>query len=214
MQSIGVEVLRASPDSWNEIKTTLEKGGLVCFPAPSGYKLAVDLMSPAAVGKLLTAKRRVQNHPSLVFVPDEQWLPRVAAAVSDAARTLTRRFWPGALTLLVEANEGLDPKVRKPLTKAKGWLGVRQPEDDISLRVVQTFNAPLLVSSANLASKRGAASVAQVRKNFGRTVDLLIDGGDVNGEARSTLVDVSGDEVHVVRAGTIDEAAIRSALAG
>jgi tRNA A37 threonylcarbamoyladenosine synthetase subunit TsaC/SUA5/YrdC len=70
----------------------------------------------------------------------------------------------------------------------------------------------VLVSSANLADKGGAHSVAQVKKNFGRTVDLLVDRGDVAPAERSTLVDVSNGAVKLVRAGAIGEDRIAAAL--
>jgi len=181
-------------------------------PTPSGYKLLADLASPKAVTALLQAKRRVKNAPSLVFVPDEASVSNVVDAVSEGARRLIRKFWPGPLTLLFEAGEQLDPKLRKPLTKAKGWLGVRMPEDEVSLGAVRAFGRPVLVTSANLADKGGAHSVAQIKKNFGRTVDLLVDRGDVAQAARSTLVDVSDGMPKIVRAGAIGEDRIAAAL--
>ena len=214
MKTIALSVLETDSTQYRQIAETLEDGGLVCLPASSGYKLVADLSSPAAITSMLHAKRRVKNAPALVFVPDSDWVDRVAAVVSDEARTLMQRFWPGPVTLLLKASDDLHPKVRKPLTKAKGWLGVRVPDDSISLAVVRAFGRPVLVSSANLARKRGAHSVAQVRKNFGRTVDLLVDAGDVEPSANSTLVDVSGPGVSVVRAGAVTEDSIHEALAG
>ena len=214
MKKIDFSALESNPQTIEQISEVLASGGLVCLPASSGYKLVADLASPGAITAMAQAKRRVKYAPALVFVPDDGWVDKVAAAVTDEARTLMRRFWPGSVTLLFKANEDLHPKVRKPLTKAKGWLGVRVPDDSISLAVVRAFGRPVLVSSANLARKRGAHSVAQVRKNFGRTVDLLVDAGDVEPSANSTLVDVSGPGVSVVRAGAVTEDSIHEALAG
>lgn len=214
MKTIALSDLKSDPGIYKAVAGVLEDGGLVCLPAASGYKLVADLSSPGAITAMLHAKRRVKNAPALVFVPDASWVERVAAAVSDEARRLMRRFWPGPVTLLLKASDDLHPKVRKPLTKAKGWLGVRVPDDEVSLGVVRAFGRPVLVSSANLARKHGAHSVAQVKKNFGRTVDLLVDAGDVAPGAGSTLVDVSGPGVSVVRAGAIAEDSIHEALAG
>ena len=214
MKTIPLSELETDSAQYKHIADTLEDGGLVCLPASSGYKLVVDLASPAAITAMLHAKRRVKNAPALVFVPDASWVDRVAAVVSDEARLLMQRFWPGPVTLLLKASDDLHPKVRKPLTKAKGWLGVRVPEDEISLGAVRAFGRPVLVSSANLARKHGAHSVAQVKKNFGRTVQLLVDAGDVKPSASSTLVDVSGPGVSVVRAGAVAEDSIHEALAG
>ena len=71
-----------------------------------------------------------------------------------------------------------------------------------------------MVSSANLAKKKGANSIAQVKKNFGRTVDLIVDAGDLPQNPASTLVDVSNGAVSIIRAGAIGEDLIMGALAG
>ena len=78
--------------------------------------------------------------------------------------------------------------------------------------MLKVFNKPILVSSANLARKQGANSAQQVRKNFGRTVQLMVDAGDLKKVVKSTLVDVTNGNPAVVRAGAIPEEAIQAAL--
>lgn len=212
MKTIQLSLMESDPALYNDIKESLENGGIVCFPSPSGYKLAADLTSPQAVMNMQQAKRRVKNAPSLVLVPDETWVPKVAGPIPDAARTLMRAFWPGPLTLLLTAGEDLHPKVIKPLTKAKGWLGIRMPDDEISQKLLEIFQRPLLVSSANLAKKHGENSAAQVRKNFGRSVDIMIDAGDLDAGRPSTLVDMTQPEPEVVRAGVISAEAVHHAI--
>jgi L-threonylcarbamoyladenylate synthase len=215
MKTISLSEVQQQPALYSETAKILEAGRLVCFPTPSGYKLGADLGSPAAVTAMLQAKRRVKNAPALVFVPDVSWVDSVVANISDKAAALMKTLWPGQVTLLFLANEDLPSKVRKPLTKAKGWLGIRIPSDEVSTGVLRAFGKPILVSSANLASKHGAHSVAQVRKNFGRTIDLLIDAGDLNSNGpRSTLVDLTRDVPEIVRPGAVSEDEIKRALAG
>ena len=171
--------------------------------------------SPAAVTSMIQAKRRVKNAPALVFLPDTSWVEKVAANITDEARALMKSLWPGHVTLLFKASDDLPSKVRKQLTKAKGWLGVRIPYDEVSQGILKAFGKPILVSSANLARKGGAHSLAQVRKNFGRTIDLIIESGDLNNnEPQSTLVDLTKADPNVIRVGAVSEDEIRSALAG
>ena len=212
MRTVPLSVMESQPDLYREVKEVFENAGIVCFPSQSGYKLAADLTSLKAITHMYQAKRRIKNAPSLVFVPDETWVTKVAYEVSEAAHTLMNAFWPGPLTLLFEANHSLHPKIRKSLIKAKGWLGVRLPDDDISANILRAFARPILVSSANLARKQGATSAQQVRKNFGRTVQLMIDAGDLKQITKSTLVNVTNRCPAVVRAGAIPEEAIHAAL--
>jgi tRNA threonylcarbamoyl adenosine modification protein (Sua5/YciO/YrdC/YwlC family) len=212
MRTIDFSLIESDPALYNDIQESLENGGIVCFPSPSGYKLAADLTCPDAVMTLQQAKRRVKNAPSLVLVPDEEWVSKVAAEVPDAAKALMKAFWPGPLTLLLKAGVDLHPKLVKPLTKAKGWLGVRMPDDDLSLNILKKFKKPLLVSSANLSAKHGSHSAQQVKKNFGRTVDIMVDHGDLADHPASTLVDMTHTEPEVIRAGSISKEAIHHAL--
>ncbi len=213
MRTIDFSLIESNPALYNDILEALENGGIICFPSPSGYKLAADLTSIDAVMTLQQAKRRVKNAPSLVFVPDEEWVTKVAANIPDAAKALMKAFWPGPLTLLFKAGENLPQKLVKPLTKAKGWLGIRLPDDDISLNILKKFKKPLLVSSANLSAKHGSHSAQQVKKNFGRTVEIMVDQGDLVDRPSSTLVDVTHQEPEVIRAGLISKEAVRQALA-
>ncbi len=214
MKIISLDALQQDSTRYAEIKSVLQEEGLISFPSISGYKLGAALHSPAAITSVLQAKRRIKNAPALVFVPDEKWAAKLATTVSDQAKSLMKAFWPGPMTLLFQPSDELHPKVRKPLTKAKGWLGIRLPDDEIPLAVVRAFGEPLLVSSANLANKHGARSLAQVKKNFGRTLDLLIDAGDLTEGPKSTLVDATCSQATVVRAGAISEEEIHRALEG
>ncbi|MDJ0766430.1 MAG: L-threonylcarbamoyladenylate synthase [Myxococcota bacterium] len=214
MKTIPLVAFQSSPSNQSAIKETLENGSLICFPAASDYKLGADLSSRRAITAMLQAKRRVNNAPTLVFVPDVSWVDKLVANISDQARRLMTDLWPGPLTLLFQPSDYLEPRVRKTLTKAKGWLGLRMPDDEISRTVLGVFKKPLLVSSANLSKKHGAQSVAQVRKNFGRTVDYLIENGDINGASKSTLVDLTRAVPEVIRRGAISEEAIKRTLAG
>ena len=213
MKTIHLPLIQSNPSIYTDVKDTLESGALVCFPTPSGYKLAADFTSAKAIMGMIQAKRRVKNAPSLVLVPDTKWVEEIAAQISSDAKTLMETFWPGPLTLLLLAHQELPSNVKKALTGAKGWLGVRLPDDEVSKNILRVFGKPIIVSSANLAKKHGSHSVAQIKKNFGRTVDIMIDAGDLPPPKNSTLVDMTKDSTSlVVRAGMISEAQIMQAL--
>ena len=163
---------------------------------------------------MIQAKRRVKNAPALVLIPDVIWVNQLTDDISKEAETLMNTLWPGQLTLLFRPSENLDAKVRKLLTKAKGWLGVRIPNDEVAANITKTFGGPIVVSSANLSQKMGDRSVAQVKKNFGRTVELLLDAGDIREGTQSTLVDLTQSNPEIVRIGAISDETIQQALAG
>ncbi|MBN2343251.1 MAG: threonylcarbamoyl-AMP synthase [Deltaproteobacteria bacterium] len=214
MRTVSFSEFQSNPEVLNDITEILTNDGIICIPTPSGYKLMADLESSKAVMAMIQAKRRVKSAPALVMIPDQSHVENIAESVSEEASKLMTEFWPGPVTLLFSAGDGLHPKIRKALTKAKGWLGVRVPNSQTAKTVVGAFGKPLLVSSANISKKAGDGSLAQVKKNFGRAISLLIEDGDITTESSSTLVDVTREIPKIVRCGAVAEQSILDALAG
>lgn len=200
----------------SELTRALTDGGLVCFPIGGSYRLVADLRSEAAVTKLSQSKRRAKSHPALVLVPSlAAAKPVVDGTGWPLTRRLADRLWPGPVTLLLPPSGDLPASVRRALTRATGTIGVRMPGDALAATVIKAFGAPVLVSSANLEHKPGAASAAAVRQRFSNTVTLWIDAGDVAAAPPSTLVEVSADGWKVVRAGAVAATEVeRAAVAG
>ena len=192
----------------------LRDGGLVCFPTGRQYGVAAALMDEDAVIRLVQTKRRAKRAPSLVFVPDRDALQQVVSEVSPAAQKLVDEFWPGPLTILFRPSEDLPRRVTKTVAAKKtDKVGVRITHEAIAGQLVQAFGGPILVSSANISRKAGASSMAQVRKNFGRSVDAMIDAGDVPMAEPSTVVDPDGGR-GIVRDGAVPAQRVLDCLGG
>lgn len=215
MRILPASDLEQNPALYDEVVDVLRDDGLVCYPGHRQYSIAAPLMSSEAVMALVQSKHRSGKAPSLVLIPEESALDDVVEEVPEIARSLTRAFWPGPLTLVLKPSPDLPPKVRKILMPKKpARIGVRVPGPGYQLEIVRRFGAPLLISSANLANKVGATSASNVRKNFNHTVSLMIDAGDVPERQPSTIVDLLGDEPKVTRVGQISEADVLRALNG
>jgi L-threonylcarbamoyladenylate synthase len=212
MKVLTTKDLLATPALYAEAAEILRNDGIVIFPGKSSYRLAVNVLSADAVARLSQSKRRVRNAPALVFIPERRALRLLVDHVPRLAEDLMAYFWPGPLTLRFEPGQGVPSKVQKTIAKATGRIGVRLPVGEVSSGLLRAFDGPLLVSSANRASKVGAQSVAQVRKNFGAVADLFIDAGDLPVGEPSTIVDVFEDGWRMVRESVPTEAEITSRL--
>jgi len=208
MKIIKLDELENDPGRYSEVAEVLKDDGVVIFPGESNYRLGVNVLSPQAVARLHQGKRRVQNKPALVFIHDKRELEGLVGEIPPVALQLMATFWPGMLTIRFEPGRALPAKVRKALTKATGRVGVRIPLKEVCAKVVRSFGAPMLVSSANRSKKSGAQSLAQVRKNFGNVADLLIDAGDLPQMQASTVVDVSATGWTMIREGALTSAEI------
>ncbi len=186
----------------------LRQEGVVCLPCNGSYRLFADVTSQAAVMRLIQSKRRVKKAPSLVFVDEVERLHQVVDEVPELASALMKELWPSPLTIRFKASKSLPRKVVKELTKATGSVGVRVPQSPLSRKVAKTFGGPLLVSSANRGRKGGERSPAQVRQNFLGRIDFFLDAGDLDEVPSSTVVDIKGDKVKIVRQGLVPKVAI------
>jgi L-threonylcarbamoyladenylate synthase len=127
---------------------------------------------------------------------------------------MARALWPQPLTIRVKPQRKLPSKVLKQLGGAKSKIGVRVPADPLMREIVSRAGRPLLASSANRERKTGDHSPAQVRRNFGATVDLFVDRGDLQPGPLSTVIDVKKGQLVVERAGAISEDTLRKLAAG
>lgn len=195
-----------SPQDFEQIANVLTEDGIVCFPSGGSYRLATRILSEAAVIKFLQIKRRTQKAPVLIFLSNKRELRRLTApgTIPPEADALINTFWPGPLTLQFPINPDLPPKIVRNLNQTKG-VGFRIPEDPIAFQILQVFQEPLLISSANIANKKGSHSEASIRKNFGQWIDVMISAGDLTPQGCSTVVDATTSPPLITRNGRIDE---------
>jgi len=180
MRSISLRDTGSWPvEAFAEAAELLRQGRLVCLPCGGTYRLIADLGDRRSVIRLLQAKRRTREAPTLVFVSSAEMLGDVTPFIDPLTERLIRKFWPGRLTVMVEPELDLPRKIVKQMCKKRGKIGVRMPASIVARGVVGAFGGPLLASSANLERKQGAYSAAQVRKNFFSSVDVFFDADDL-----------------------------------
>jgi L-threonylcarbamoyladenylate synthase len=176
-------------------------GRLVVFPTETVYGIACRPSDRAATTRLFEAKRRPQglNLPVLVHSADEA-LDLVIP--NDAARRLARAFWPGPLTLVLPRGERSKDW---PLGEAAGSIGIRVPDHLVTLALLRRVG-PLAATSANISGMPPASDRVALEAAFGDAVAVYIverRGEDGSGGRSSTVVDLNGRRLRVVREGPI-----------
>ena len=190
----------------DEAAAVLGRGGLVVFPTESVYGLGADATSSAAVERLVAVRGRDEGKPILVLASELRMVTQVVRHVPLLARRLAARLWPGALTLVLPARDGLSAA----LTAGTGTIGVRVPDHAAARALVAALGRPVTAPSANPPGAKPAETVDEARTYFGVRVDAYVDGGRCDG-APSTVVKIEGDTFTVLREGRIDAASIRRA---
>jgi len=176
----------------------LRDGRLVAYPTETYYGVAADPWQAAALERLLVLKGRSPRAPLPLILPGRDHLAAVVAEVPVAAEALMDRHWPGPLTLVLPARQGLP----SPLVSPDG-VGVRLSPDPVATGLAMRLDAPLVATSANRTGEPPALTVDEVAWRL-PGVDLAVDGGPATGGQPSTVVAVSlAGKVKVLRHGAI-----------
>jgi L-threonylcarbamoyladenylate synthase len=178
-------------------------GGVIVLPTETVYGLACR-PTAEGVARIFEIKSRPPDKNVQLLVPDASWLDRMGRP-TDAARTLAAAFWPGPLTLVVAPSDDAPTAL-----SAAGTIGIRVPSHPVALEVLE-LTGPLAASSANRSGDPTPPTAAEIAALFGSSVDAVLDGGRIEGTG-STVVDATGLEIAVLRAGPITDAHLRDAL--
>lgn len=190
--------------------TLLKNGGVVAYPTDTLYGLGADFSSPRAIQRVLDIKGRALEMGLPLLLANADDLALVAAAIPDAVLTLARRFWPGALTLVVPRSSAVPDIV----TGGRDTVAVRVPDHPVPVALARGLGRPITGTSANLAGQPSALTAEDVRSGLGESVDLIIDGGPVHLGTQSTIIDATGPLLKLVRLGAISLSDIRSVYQG
>ncbi len=179
----------------------------MAVPTDSFYALAVSPFNQIALERLMHMKGERGHKPFPVLVGDSSQLDQLTEDIPDVARTLMEAFWPGLLTLVLQARSTLSPI----LTGGQGTIGVRQPND---LRVCELLKhiGSLTGTSANRSGQPPAQSAGDVTEQLGSVVDLIVDGGLAPGGRPSTVLQIE-PELRIIRQGAISRGRLQQVLA-
>jgi len=187
------------PGLLQEAADCLLRGGLVAFPTESFYGLGANAMDPGAVTRVFEAKGRPASSPLLVLVDSVTMAESLVVEMSEAARELMARYWPGPLTLVFRAL----PDLPKELTAGTGTIGVRIPGHRVALELVRTARVPVTAPSANPSGGEPPTTAQAVLEKLDGVIDLIIDSGPTSGGLPSTLLDVTTTPPRLIRQGKV-----------
>ncbi len=186
----------------------IERGCVVAIPTDTFYGLGADPFNLAAVDEIYRIKVRPETRALPILVNTLAQAVQLARHVPENFRRLAERFWPGALTLVVDASHHVPLKV----TANKGKVAIRWPNCAIVERLIDEFESPITGTSANISGFASCASAEQVMKQLGARVPLVLDAGDTGATLGSTIVELHGGSWTVIREGAISLNEIEKAL--
>lgn len=174
----------ATPENVRRAAELLRRGGVVAFPTETVYGLGARAFDATAVARIFEIKRRPAFDPMIVHVADRAMLETVATEMPASARTLMERFWPGALTLVLQKT----PRLPSIVTAGLPTVAVRTPSHPVARALLEAVGEPLAAPSANPFGSLSPTRAEHVAEALGGQVDLILDGGRSRLGIESTIV--------------------------
>jgi tRNA threonylcarbamoyl adenosine modification protein (Sua5/YciO/YrdC/YwlC family) len=178
----------------------IEEGGLIVYPTDSGYALGCSLGNKAALERIRKLRQLDKNHNMTLVCRDLSQLGTYAK-VSNPIFRLLKAFTPGSYTFILNATSEVPRLMLHPKRKT---LGLRVPDNMITLALLESLEAPLMSSTLILPGAKAPLSEPEaIYDLLGDRIDLVIDGGNC-GQEPTTVVDLTGDYPVIIRVGKGD----------
>ncbi|NHI90546.1 MAG: threonylcarbamoyl-AMP synthase [Candidatus Thorarchaeota archaeon] len=167
----------------------ISAGGVVVYPTDTSYGLGCDPRNRESLERLIAVKRRDRRLGFPLLFADESQC-EIYHDFHDLERVITRIFWPGALTIIVEAR----PDVLPHITAGRKTIAIRVPDHVIPRGIAKIIGGPIVGTSANHSGGPSPFSLPVALEQLGDEVDLYIDGGPSSAHQNSTIIGVEGPE--------------------
>lgn len=186
----------------------LNNGETVAIPTETVYGLAANALDPDAVTRIFEAKMRPLFDPLIVHLSSADQMELYADHITEKARILAERFWPGPITIVVKRNH----KIPDLVTSGMDSVGLRVPNHPLALELLRSLPFPLAAPSANPFGYISPTSARHVYDQLKGRIPLILDGGSCQIGVESTIVNCMGDDVEILRLGGIPVSDIQDAI--
>jgi tRNA threonylcarbamoyl adenosine modification protein (Sua5/YciO/YrdC/YwlC family) len=193
------------PRKIKKVVEVLANGGVIAYPTDTYYGIGCDLLNKAAIEKIYQLKRRSPHQPFSFICNDLKNISEYAQVTNYAYKTM-KRLLPGPYTFVLEGSR-LVPKIM--LTKRQ-TVGIRVPDHQICLAMVEEFGHPIISTSATDAETNTILTTPrEIQDKLGHALDLIVDGGIVPGVA-SSVISLIDDTPEILREGAGDLSPFRT----
>ncbi len=191
-----------------EAGNIIKNGGLVAFPTETVYGLGANALDTDAARKIYEAKGRPSDNPLIAHIADKGQVYVLGKNISEKAKKLMDKFWPGPMTLVFEKQD----VVPMGVTGGLPTVAVRMPDNDVALKLISAAGVPIAAPSANSSGRPSPTNASHVFEDMDGRIDMIIDGGQVNIGIESTIVDMTVEPPMILRPGYITKAMLEQEI--
>ena len=191
-------IFSADSDNITQAAKIIKNGGLVAFPTETVYGLGASAYDARAVAHIFEAKNRPTFNPLISHIAHTDFLGGYAV-VDERVDALAKRFWPGPLTFVLKRKD-LSPALDLACAGLP-TVTVRMPNHPVALRLIEASGVPIVAPSANRSQSISPTTAMHVWNSLGERVDMILDGGPCSVGVESTIIDLTGSHVVMLRPG-------------
>lgn len=173
----------------------IREGGLVVFPTETVYGIGANFLDEKAVERIYQIKNRPSNKPLTVHISNMDMVKHMGCSVTDFARLLIEKYWPGPLTIILKSDSGQT-------------IGFRMPRHNVALGLIEHSGVPVVAPSANISGEIPPVDAILAMHYLGGKVDMALDAGPTELRIESTVLDLSNLPYRVLREGAISKSQI------
>lgn len=201
-------LLNSKTENIDYAANVLKNNGVGIFPTDTVYGIGCSAFSNEAIQKLFLFKERNYAKPINVLISKKEMLSSLIETISLEEQKLIDAFWPGALTIIFRKKKNISDL----LTSNLPTIGIRMPNNPISLELLNQVDMPLATTSANISGTSAGLNVSDFYNQFNNKVDFIIDDGASGIGTASTIVQIIDGIPHVLREGSITKEQIEKVL--
>lgn len=186
----------------------IKNGGVVIFPTETVYGIGVNGLDEKAINKLYKLKKRPLNNPISLLVSNIKMVEELTKNISELEYKVMETFFPGPLTIILK-KKNIIPNI---LTANTNTVGIRMPDNEIAIKLIEYAGVPIATTSANISGKPSGINIEDIQGDFQEEVDCFIDNRKSKLAIPSTVIKIVDKQVHILREGTISEEQISKIL--
>lgn len=190
------------------VASAARAGEIIVFPTDTVYGMGTSSLIPEAAREIFRVKERPADKPLILLIAELGDVYEYASDVSEPARRLIDRYWPGPLTLIFKKSARVLPEV----TAGGDTVGIRCPDNIIARELIRLTGVALATTSANIGGQPSPQTAEEAKQSLWGRVSYIVDGGEAKLGVESTVVDLSSGKPKLVREGFLSWDELRQEL--
>ncbi|GMA70183.1 threonylcarbamoyl-AMP synthase [Leuconostoc litchii] len=205
---MNTKIFKTTKNDIEEASRLISQGEVVAFPTETVYGLGADATNEVAIKKVFIAKGRPADNPLIMTVADVSQLDKFVT-VSEQAKKLMDKFWPGSLTIILPIKVN---QVSMMVTGGLQTVAFRLPDNDATRELIRNAGRPIVGPSANTSGKPSPTTAQHVWHDMKNKIAGIVDDGPTQVGVESTVVDMSVVTPIILRPGAVTQQQLEEVL--